>query len=173
MAIHSFSSQAQKGFTLVELVAIIVLLGIVSVYVSSQFSTTGSFAERTVRDRIVAIARYAQQRAMYDQDLASCYRLHIDAVEFGAQRSTDAGVTWNYFGPANTDSENPNNIADGRIAMANGVNINNQPINIYFDGLGNPINGCGGAIITPASPTITINGEFPQTVTISGAGYVQ
>jgi hypothetical protein len=110
---------------------------------------------------------------MYDQNAASCYRLHIDAVEFGAQRSADAGVTWNYFGPANTDSEHPNNIAGGRIAMANGGTINNLPIDIYFDGLGNPFDGCDLATRNPIAPTIQINGEFPQNVTISGAGYVQ
>jgi hypothetical protein len=163
---------------------VIVLLGILAVSVTSRFSSKGTFAERTVRDRMVAIARYAQQRAMYDQDINTCYRFHIDAVplapavqEYGAQRSINGGA-FTYFGPSNTDSEHPNNIAGGRIAMANGVTINDYPINnlpidIYFDGLGNPINGCGGAIITPASPTIRIIGEFPQTVTISGAGYVQ
>jgi type II secretory pathway pseudopilin PulG len=175
----------QKGFTLVELVAIIVLLGILSVTVVSNYSSKGTFAERTVRDRMVAIARYAQQRAMYDQNINTCYRFHIDAVplppavqEYGAQRSIDAGVTWNYFGPANTDSEHPNNINDGRIAMANDVTINDQPtnnlpINIFFDGLGNAFDSCDPATRNPIAPTITINGEFPQTVTISGAGYVQ
>jgi prepilin-type N-terminal cleavage/methylation domain-containing protein len=176
---------AAAGFTLVELVAVIVLIGILSVFVAPRFSSTGSFAEKTVRDRMVAIARYAQQRAMTDQTQGVCYRFTITAVPtppavqtYGAQRSTNNGNTWAYIGPANSDRENPSTPATGQISVANGVTIPGGPINIFFDGLGNAVNGCGGALLVPANPgdpvlTININGEFPQTITISGAGYVQ
>jgi MSHA pilin protein MshC len=163
-----------RGFTLVELVAIIVVLGILSISVVSKFSTTGSFAERTVRDRIVAIARYAQQRAMYDQNPAHCYRLQINATDYGAQRDRNDGNGFQYFGPPSSATPRlPDDPAGTRILIEQNVNLLPAAIDIYFDGLGNPFDSCNLATRNPIAPTITITGaDITQQVFVEGTGYV-
>ncbi|MGS2723584.1 prepilin-type N-terminal cleavage/methylation domain-containing protein [Porticoccus sp. GXU_MW_L64] len=53
-----------QGFTLTELVVIIIILGIVAVVASSRFSNVGAQQVLTTRDNIVAGLFYAQQVAI-------------------------------------------------------------------------------------------------------------
>ena len=53
-----------KGFTLVELVLTLVLVGILSVSAIGLFATSDSYTARTVADRFLAQARFAQQVAL-------------------------------------------------------------------------------------------------------------
>lgn len=52
-----------RGFTLIELIAVIVLLAVVSISVTSRFTDTGS-AVQASRDDVIAALFYAQQIAM-------------------------------------------------------------------------------------------------------------
>ncbi|MGH1371206.1 MAG: pilus assembly FimT family protein [Cellvibrionaceae bacterium] len=52
-----------RGFTLIELIAVIVLLAVISISVSSRFTDTGS-AVQASRDDVIAALFYAQQIAM-------------------------------------------------------------------------------------------------------------
>jgi len=52
------------GFTLIELIAVIVLLAAISVGVISKFGNTGSAAVQASRDDLVAALFYGQQIAM-------------------------------------------------------------------------------------------------------------
>ena len=52
-----------RGFTLIELIAVIVLLAVVSISVTSRFTDTGS-AVQASRDDLIAALFYAQQIAM-------------------------------------------------------------------------------------------------------------
>ncbi len=54
----------QAGFTLVELIAVLVILAIVAVIVLPRFSSTESHRNLLLKDQLIAIARVAQQTAM-------------------------------------------------------------------------------------------------------------
>lgn len=60
-----------KGFTLVELVLVILLIGIVSAVGSSLFTRKSSFSGFTARDQLVAVAQLAQKRALALVDSAN------------------------------------------------------------------------------------------------------
>lgn len=144
-----------RGFTLVELVAVIILLGIVATVVLPRFSSRDGFVEYAVRDQLISAFRLAQQRAMYDHS-GNCYSLNIDAGGFGPQR---AGL---YFGPV------------GEINFSDDYSsISVTPAAaIFFDGLGNTFTaGCG---ITPASnpTTLTIQPSGIQLAVYS-TGYIK
>ncbi|MCB1667848.1 MAG: type II secretion system protein [Porticoccaceae bacterium] len=54
----------QSGFTLIELIAVILILSVLTAGVASQFSNTSQFQAMTTRDDIVAGLFYAQQIAL-------------------------------------------------------------------------------------------------------------
>lgn len=53
-----------RGFTLIELIVVIILLGILSVSLSTRFSNTDVTSVQTSRDDIIAALFFAQQTAM-------------------------------------------------------------------------------------------------------------
>lgn len=59
-----FRLQDADGFTLVELVIVIVVLGIISAVVLPRFSSTADFQAVALRDEVVAALRHAQKSAV-------------------------------------------------------------------------------------------------------------
>lgn len=153
----------QNGFTLVELISVIVILGIITVTVGPRFVGRSGFAEYALRDQIISIFRFAQQRAMYDHS-GSCYRVVIDGtVSSGtiqAQRDT-VSINNEYNLGLNDDYE--------------GLGVDNQTI--YFDGLGNTYLGAcppatAAALLTDEI-TINITGGELLSFSVHPTGYVE
>jgi MSHA pilin protein MshC len=153
---------SKAGFSLIELIAVIVLLGVISVSVAPRFLGSDSFSSYTVRDQIITAARLAQQRAMYDHS-GNCYRLQISGGFISVQ---DSASTYTNLGP---DQSWVAGLAiDGSVTVNGGADIS-----IYFDGLGNAIgtsSDCGGS---PVSTPITITGGDTLGVCLHAAGYIQ
>ncbi len=64
----------EKGFTLLELIVTITLIGILSYMALSEFSnSTTILKEKTLAKRIVADARYAQEMALSHRQLVKFY----------------------------------------------------------------------------------------------------
>ncbi len=57
-------AETQRGFTLIELVVVIVMLGILAVYVAPQFFSASLFQSRGFADQVQAALRYAQKQAI-------------------------------------------------------------------------------------------------------------
>lgn len=53
-----------RGFTLIELTVILVIVGVLAVFASSRFTTNDSFQARGYHDELVAATRFAQRYAV-------------------------------------------------------------------------------------------------------------
>ncbi|OZG70849.1 type II secretory pathway pseudopilin PulG [Hahella sp. CCB-MM4] len=87
----------QAGFTLVELILVLILISVLAVSAIGLFSTKGGYTARTTADLILAQARVAQQVAL-GRALAS-------NVSFSVSRSSDEmtlGVTQDSFSSSRT-----------------------------------------------------------------------
>ncbi|PSJ47765.1 MSHA biogenesis protein MshC [Zobellella endophytica] len=89
----------QRGFTLIELVAVLVLAGILAAVALPRLSLSSSFDERLQADNLVGLLRLAQLRAMNDPlalqpgtDTGRCGRVVITASGFSLSSGCDTAV---------------------------------------------------------------------------------
>ena len=155
------SARKKAGFTLIELVAAIVLISIVALFVFPKFSSRSGFTEYAVRDELKAALRYAQQRAMYDHDPAGggCYSVVWNSAGFAPMRD---GASIARYANGNTVS------LSGDYA---GVALIPPSGAVYFDTLGSPRSGsCTGAAM---STDIQIADAVTLILRVYSTGYVQ
>ncbi|OBU33364.1 prepilin-type N-terminal cleavage/methylation domain-containing protein [Photobacterium kishitanii] len=78
----------QHGFTLIELVMVIIVLAIISVTAASRYASKSSFSAQLARDQAIAIARQIQITAMQQQ--RGCATLTINQQLFGCATRQNA-----------------------------------------------------------------------------------
>jgi len=120
----------ERGFTLVELVAVIVIVGILAAVVLSRFPGVSPFSSRAARDQVVSGLRYAQQQAMSRNRPA---RFVFGAGRYRVQ-FRDSGGAW-------TDVPVPGSGAS-RWQLPGGVRFAASGSR-RFNGLGQPVATCG------------------------------
>ncbi|MGD8484501.1 MAG: type II secretion system protein [Thioalkalispiraceae bacterium] len=131
------------GFTLVELIVVILLVGIISVFILPRFFSADVFAERRVKDEIISALRYTQQLAM---NRGVNHRLQINASTYAYQRFDPGSGNW--LTVRNPDGSAQNNYPD---------NISLTPTTVTYDQLGQPVpNTAPAQTITVGSQLITI-----------------
>ena len=62
----------QRGFTLVELVLVIVMLGVLAVVAMPNFGSSGAFGGTSFNDQVRAALRYAQKTAVSHHRMVCC-----------------------------------------------------------------------------------------------------
>jgi MSHA pilin protein MshC len=159
------------GFTVVELIAALVLMGILATTAMSRMVGRSAYAPALVAQQVVALARLAQQTALSRQDAVVV--LNID-------RSAGA---WR-FRVRVTDAVSTNTAAEERADLSNtSVVIENGPITLplgasdslllTFDGLGGL--AAATAAATPLNPSIGIGvrvtGDSTAQLCIGSVGH--
>ncbi len=156
------SSLEYDGFTLIELVMVILLLGILSVSVAVKWP--GSMKEAAAVGEFKRAVRYAQHLAITREftGVATAWGITVTGNKYTVQRrATDctdcsaADCVHDFCGRSLLD--------DAEITITSG--------NIWFNGLGTPFNDS----LAPLDDTIfTITESSGSTVTIYGdTGYVE
>jgi MSHA pilin protein MshC len=119
----------QLGFTLVELVTTIILIGILAVTVLPRLLSSSSYSAFTLRNEFISELRYVQLKAIQNTD--QCYQLDVNA----------SGYTLRYFNDRVGNScsnqfraEQPQTFSGGaHIELASSAS---QVFSITFDSLG-------------------------------------
>lgn len=134
----------QRGFTLVELVVVILILGILSINVGSRFLSGSAFSDRKVADELIEAIRYAQHLAM---SRGGNIQLVTTTTSYIVEK-TD-----------NTPIPNPNRSGNYAVTIPDNSSLN--PLTISFNGLGQPTPNTDSTITVgnPIAFTITVEGE--------------
>lgn len=149
-----FDSRAgdnQRGFTLVELIMVMVIVGILAAVVAPRFFDANVFKSRGFADQVQATLRYAQKEAIAQHRLV-CVALASASVTLTIA-STSAAVTC--IPPLTLPAGGNSITAPSGVTLSPAVTIN-------FDALGRTI---------PAR-TITISGATNNIVVEAETGYV-
>jgi MSHA pilin protein MshC len=168
-----------RGFTLIELITVIILLGILAVAVLPKFDGTSSYEAHTHRAQLISALRLTQQRAMQQTDTADgyCHQLVFDndnlVSRYGIPDRVDCSVTtfsglvpeWE---PDATGFE-----VESKYQVSFGIQgLSNQSA-VTFDNMGRPVsnasiaNDCAGGCIINVQSSIEI-----LQIQIESEGYI-
>lgn len=170
-----------KGFSLVELITVVILIGVLAVVAGTRLQTRKGYAEYAYQDRIVAALRNMQTRAMQDTRSGYCFQ-----INFAYGSSSAYGPPSLDYSPGNgaatcaagISSSAPDflasqgsEISDESLSLSSSDgNITNFSY-IRFDGLGRPYNGAADCSSGVACKVI-ISGESNVEVCIESQGYI-
>lgn len=156
-------AQHQQGFTLVELVVVIVLLGILSVYATASFRGT-DFYIPGFHNETMAYLRYAQKTAIAQRRVVCAeFTSNSLTLKIAANASTAATTVTNCSTPGTMTGP----VGSAVLAARAGVSYaaaTPASYNFNFNGLGQPTDGAGTIVgrsiqVSTHSKTITVESE--------------
>ena len=164
---------AVRGFTLVELIMVIVILGVLASFAAPRLSNNDDVYARGFHDETLALLRYAQKTAIAQRrtvcvtfsapDPASA-KLTIAAAQ-GAASSCDASL----IGPGLNCTGGPTG-EQGCITAKSGVSYSSSPASLRFDGLGQPVDSAG--VPLSSKPTLQVSTAASAITVEPITGYV-
>lgn len=156
-----------RGFTLVELVTVLLLVGLLAVTVLPRFLTRGGFDEVIYRDRLAALLQQAQLMAM--SRASQCSTLRFEAHRFGIPRRDPSHTACDASLPG-VGEEYANPSLGIRAEEAVSSVILSAPAVLSFDYWGRPLDASG----TPYASqlVIGIQGETSLKLCIETQGYI-
>jgi MSHA pilin protein MshC len=135
-----------QGFTLIELIIILVIIGILAVSASPIFISDSGMKSQSARLQALSILRAIQQQAM--QDTANDYSVSVTESTLGNS-------------PYNED----NNL---QLSNLDDIAFSPAGITIGFNALGQPTLDCEGG----CTVTITESSGISRTISINKEGFI-
>lgn len=126
-------SVVQRGFTLVELITVMVIVGILAVAVLPRFFTVSDFEDRGSADQVKALLRFAQKTAV-------AQHRNVSVAISGGAASSNCTTT----------------LTGGNLACA--VKSTAPTKTITFDALGRPVPNAADSVVVGGT-TVTIEAE--------------
>ncbi|OIP16406.1 MAG: hypothetical protein AUK51_10640 [Comamonadaceae bacterium CG2_30_59_20] len=153
-------NQPVRGFTLIELIMVIVILGVLAVVAVPRIFSSNDFYARGFHDETLALLRYAQKAAVA-QRRTVCVAFASGSVTLtmAANPATvDCATAATLTGPNGSPT----------VTARSGVSFSGTPSNFNFNGLGQPMDASGAPV---ATQTIQITGAA-DVIVEAQTGYV-
>ncbi|MCK6262268.1 type II secretion system GspH family protein [Vibrio sp. ZSDE26] len=160
----------QQGFTLVELIVVILLIAIVSVYAGTRYLGVSSFSAFTAQEQIISVIRQVQVNRI-QTNISDIYTYCNDVGNPDLQElclrsrvTANSSCVGSSSGCSSSDSTTRSDVV-----TADKVSFSTTPplSTITFDLLGNPLGSASGGV----SILITA-GQSAANVCINPQGYV-
>ncbi len=145
-ALSNQLEKRQRGFSLIELIAVIIVLGVISFVVLPRFTSTDVAAVQSARDQVLGALFTAQQLAMARASDDNTLRVIIDADSLNV---TENGTSVNQAG------------ANFPLALPSGVTITAGTGTYDYDKLGR----------TSSAQIVLARGSTSATVNLEASGY--
>ena len=180
--------QLQRGFTLIELIMVIVMLGVLAVFAAPRMLNSGDFNARGFHDETLSLLRYAQKAAIAQRRTV--------CVTFSASARAQAALAISSL-PASSSCDtaligpNKRTIQDkdcaggavgvgepaaphGCILAPAGISYTTAPGSLRFDGLGQPqaFDAAGLALSTLPAPLVQVSTASNAITVEAVTGYV-
>jgi MSHA pilin protein MshC len=168
---HALRKRSEHGFTLAEVVIILIILGIIALIAIPRLGDTTGVKASATASKLRSDIAYAQSLAMTS---GQRYRVYFNlspapAAGYAVVNNADSDATW---GEAGEFARDPSSGGDLSVTLNAGdyagITISAgglAPGFVEFDTLGRPYNS-GGLLGAPASVTVA-GGSVTQTVTVS------
>lgn len=143
------------GFSLVELIVVLILLGIMSAVIIPRWSGGSGFEERGFRDQVISALRYAQKSAIAARRTV-CVNLTTSPSALSVQISSAYGATGCSAGSALVGPDGQNLVLTASSPAA----FVSAPVSVVFDAAGRPNSAASISFAgLPAALGITVEAE--------------
>jgi len=155
-------AKKNHGFTLVEVVIVLILVGILAASVSSKFTGTDTYEAYTFRASLISALRLTQQRAMQQTNSTFCHQIVIESTRYGVPDRTNCAVA---TFPVGWQPDFTGLVVASRYNITFAINGGGKIVS--FDSMGRPQNNCtGGCDINITSSVETVK------IRIESEGYI-
>ncbi len=127
------SMRQSSGFTLIEVVMVLVIAGILGAVAAPKFFDVGTFNMRGFHDETLALLRYAQKSAIA-QRRTVCVAFTLSSAALKIASAAPPSST------CDTDIADPtgSNVAPYTVTAKSGINYTAKPTDFSFNALGQP-----------------------------------
>jgi MSHA pilin protein MshC len=160
-------SSIQQGFTLVELVLTMIILGVIAVVSLPKFFNQSTFDERYFYDDLISAARYAQRIAIGS---GCAVRLSVSSSGYALNQDINCNLsspsyTLTVIRPSDSEAFSNNNVPSN-------LTISSSNTAYFFLPQGGAVDS-GGVSVGNATVTLNSSDLTDRTINIEGAtGYV-
>lgn len=173
MGVHTVSRRKPAaGFTLIELVVVLLISAIILAVTIPRFATREEFEARGFVEQILSAVRYAQKYAV-----TSGCDVEVNVGSTGYSLKLRGGLTGPGCQSASGFTDNVSNPSSAGQAFAgnapSGIAVSGAPVSFFYDKIGRPNDPVSGTPLTGAT-SITVSGaESRWTLTVEPeTGYV-
>lgn len=153
------------GFTMIEIVVVLIVLFIVSAVVISRYTMTGTNELMAETDALKASLRFAVIQSLNDDTLTTGWGIYFpNATSYTLYKNGAAAtvaIPAKYPDPAKDPPPNNTHTLQGNVRITSGVGLT-----VAFDRWGRPIDGSGNPLTADISLTL-VQGTQASSITVT------